>query len=340
MAMKTIKLLLIALLFVACGGNEAPKTQQKKANKVTTTKKTVKKSKAVDETATIDDETTITMPVQQNVRENVKRNEETIEYTAPEETVEAPVAISAPVVDEKPSYSKAAEVVKEDNVKEEVNAPVNQSSVTAPAEQSSANIASNVFEKPQSVGQFGFKNFHSLRAAIGAFKFFSPETYYKPIPSIELGYMFVSQPNDVNFYTEIGANLMFTYGNISKEKEFDSKVVVRAALLSINIPFNLGYNFKINNDWSISPYIGVYQRVYIFGNTKTIATVGKDVVKTRTNLFKDSKTNANWHQVGMHAGLKLNYKKYSYGAVFGYDFLEFDKSRNVMTWGLNFGYTF
>lgn len=335
MAMKTIKLLLIALLFVACGGNEAPKTQQKKANKVTTTKKTVKKSKAVDETATTDDETTITMPVQQNVREN----ENTVEYTVPEETVAAPVAAPAPVVDKKPSYSQAAEVKKAEE-KKEVQTPVNQSSVTAPVEQPSANVASNVFEQPQSMGQFGFKNFHSLRAAIGAFKFFSPETYYKPIPSIELGYMFVSQPNDVNFYTEIGANLMFAYGNISKEKEFDSKVVVRAALLSINIPFNLGYNFKINNDWSISPYIGVYQRVYIFGNTKTIATVGKDVVKTRTNLFKDSKTNANWHQVGMHAGLKLNYKKYSYGAVFGYDFLEFDKSRNVMTWGLNFGYTF
>ena len=332
--MKTIKLLLIALLFVACGGNEAPKTQQKKATKVTT-KKTVKKSKAVEKTAVADDETTITMPVQQNVREN----ENTVEYTAPEETVAVPVAAPAPVVDEKPSYSQAAEVKKAEEEKE-VQAPVNQSSVTAPVEQPSANVASNVFEKPQSVGGFGFRNLHSLRASIGAFKFWSPDTYYKPIPSIEVGYMCVSEPHDSNFYAEIGANLMFAYGNISKEKAFDSKVVVRATMLSVSIPFNFGYNFKINKDWAISPYVGVYQRVYILGNTKTIATVGKDVVKTRTNLFKDSKTNANWHQVGMHAGLKLNYKKYSYGAVFGYDFLEFDKSRNVMTWGLNFGYTF
>ena len=332
--MKTIKLLLIALLFVACGGNEAPKTQQKKATKVTT-KKTVKKSKAVEKTAVADDETTITMPVQQNVREN----ENTLEYTAPEETVAAPVAAPAPVVDKKPSYSQAAEVKKAEE-KKEVQAPVNQSSVTAPVEQPSANVASNVFEQPQSMGQFGFRNIHSLRAAIGAFKFCSPDTYYQPIPSLEVGYMCVSEPHDSNFYAEIGANLMFAYGNISKEKAFDSKVVVRATMLSVSIPFNFGYNFKINKDWAISPYVGVYQRVYILGNTKTIATVGKDVVKTRTNLFKDSKTNANWHQVGMHAGLKLNYKKYSYGAVFGYDFLEFDKSRNVMTWGLNFGYTF
>ena len=332
--MKTIKLLLIALLFVACGGNEAPKTQQKKATKVTT-KKTVKKSKAVEKTAVADDETTITMPVQQNVREN----ENTLEYTAPEETVAAPVAAPAPVVDKKPSYSQAAEVKKAEE-KKEVQAPVNQSSVTAPVEQPSANVASNVFEQPQSMGQFGFRNIHSLRAAIGAYKFCSPDTYYQPIPSLEVGYMCVSEPHDSNFYAEIGANLMFAYGNISKEKAFDSKVVVRATMLSVSIPFNFGYNFKINKDWAISPYVGVYQRVYILGNTKTIATVGKDVVKTRTNLFKDSKTNANWHQVGMHAGLKLNYKKYSYGAVFGYDFLEFDKSRNVMTWGLNFGYTF
>ena len=63
------------------------------------------------------------------------------------------------------------------------------------------------------------------------------------------------------------------------------------------------------------------------------------VISTERSDEKSQQSNKQAYYI-KSINVVLNYKKYSYGAVFGYDFLEFDKSRNVMTWGLNFGYTF
>ena len=353
-SMKFIKLLILALLFVACGSKETAETQQKKLEKVAATKGTVKKSPVVAETKTTVTEAkptvaetktavakpAIDVPVKENQRKNVMRNEnEVVEQTTTEETTASNEVVSVLNVVEESTYNQEIKVVvQEDETKPEVmevSAPANQTTIVVPEEQPIVNKASEVLDKPQVADLFS----HSLRASIGVYKFWSKETYYKPIPSVELGYMCVFEPND-KFYTEIGANLMFAYGNISKEKLMDSDVLVRASLLSVSIPFNFGYNIRIKKDWSLSPYIGVYQRIYIWGNTNTIVAVDDKVVQTKNDLFAAGKNSANWHQIGMHAGIKLNHKKCSYGAVFGYDFLEFDKSKNVMTWGLNFGYTF
>ena len=343
--MKIIKLLILVLLFVACGGKESSETQQKTANKVATTKRTVKKSPVVAEkTAVTETKTPVTAPAvnvsaNENSRKNVMRNEGIVEQSVVEDTVVSNDVVPVQNAIEETSSEQDVKVdVQEDETKSavsETNVPVNQNSIAVPEEQPVVNKAPEVVDKSHVADQFS----HSLRGAIGVYKFWSKETYYKPIPSIEFGYMCVFEPK-AKFYTEIGANLMFAYGNISKEKLMDSDVVVRASLLSVSIPFNFGYNIRIKKDWSLSPYIGVYQRIYIWGNANTIVAIDDKVVKTKTDLFAAGKNCANWHQVGMHAGLKLNHRKCSYGAVFGYDFLEFDKSKNVMTWGLNFGYRF
>ncbi len=347
--MKTVKLILVALLFVACGGNGGTNTQQKKTDKVVTTKKMVKKNTVVGEakttvleTNTDVAETATDVPVKKgNTCKDEMRNEEFVEYAIPEEKIITPSAASVQNVNEEPSYTQVAEVVEKEEEKEvEVKAPVSKNTVSAPVEQPSIDEVAEVLDKPEVEVQSGFKNRHSLSGAIGVYKFWSKNTYYNPIPSLELGYTCVAEAYDSNFYTEIGANIMFAYGNISKERQLDSNVIVRASMLSVSIPFNFGYNIRIKEDWSLSPYIGVLQRIYILGNTKTIVKVGDNVEKTRANLFDGRKGNANRHQLGLHAGLKLTHKKYSYGAVFGYDLLEFDSNRNVMTWGLTFGYTF
>ena len=119
--MKTVKLILVALLFVACGGNGGTNTQQKKTDKVVTTKKIVKKNTVVGEAKTTTDvaETATDVPVKKgNTCKDEMRNEEIVEYAIPEEKIITPSAASVQNVNEEPSYTQVAEVVEKEEEKD------------------------------------------------------------------------------------------------------------------------------------------------------------------------------------------------------------------------------
>ena len=211
------------------------------------------------------------------------------------------------------------------------------------------------YSKSQSKEQFPFKNSHKVTVSSNDFKFIEKGYYIKPIPALEIGYLCVAQPYDSNFYLELGAGLMCAYGNVAKTKtkveDFIIKKTTSISLFSITVPLNFGYNIKLSDETSLSPYIGVYQRINIAGciATKVSSSPDKGVIKKYERISKsgaqlflenEETEKLNRHQVGVLGGLKVNYNEFSCGITYGYDFLGFDEHTKSMSWGLNFGYTF
>ena len=199
--------------------------------------------------------------------------------------------------------------------------------------------------KAETGDRFPFKNSHKITFSNYAFKLTEKGFYLNPIQSFDLGYMCVAEPYDSRFYAEIGANFMFAYGYVSRERALGVEGSVFMNMFSMNIPFNFGYKIEFENGISLSPYIGVYQRVNLAGNLKVGVSVVNDndeleLMKIRMKLFAKDGVGIKRHQVGVLGGLKLNYNKFSYGVTYGYDFLGFDERTKAMTWGLNFGYRF
>ena len=194
--------------------------------------------------------------------------------------------------------------------------------------------------KSQEAEHSTFKNSHSITFSNYAFKPIEKGFYMKPIQAFEIGYILNAQPKDSQFYCEIGGNVMYAYGNVSEEEAWGIEGSIFMNLLSINIPFNFGYNIKISDNFTISPYIGFYQRVNITGNLSVTLKDNNSSVSVNTHLFYDEISKAKIHQVGINAGLNFKFKKFHCGYFVKYDFLEFAENTRVLTWGLNYAYTF
>ncbi len=195
-------------------------------------------------------------------------------------------------------------------------------------------LAVGVVAKSQSDEGFKFKNSHSITYSDYAFILMDGDCNVQPILASDFGWICTAQPFNSNFYAEIGANLTCAYGVVGSMPAWGIENTNFINMFSFNIPLNFGYKIDFTDKLSLSPYIGVYQRVYFAGNLYSVD--GKENVK----LFARDGLALNRNQIGVSTGLKLIYNKFSFGIWSGYDFSGFDEETRAIHCGLNFAYTF
>ncbi len=185
---------------------------------------------------------------------------------------------------------------------------------------------------------------------------------------LSLGYMHANNiVKSLPLYVEYGANVAWAFGKYD-DKESDSeegyywKTENKLNMFSINIPVNLAFRFSFaNNDFSVTPYLGLNFRINVAGTNKMTSIneydYGDDTFKRteilKYKLFSSDETDFDdddaWDieesenevtketttgmgdlafkrfQVGFNVGVAVNYKKLHFG--FGY-VADFNKLAN------------
>lgn len=185
---------------------------------------------------------------------------------------------------------------------------------------------------------------------------------------LTLGYMHGHNiVKSLPLYVEYGANVAWAFGKYEdKESDYEEgykwKTENKLNMFSINIPVNLAFRLSFaNNDFSVTPYLGLNFRINVAGTCKTTGIIeyeygdetfkGTEIVKYK--LFSSDETDLNdedaWDvdesdyeitreatagmgdlalkrfQVGFNVGVAVNYKKLHLG--FGY-VADFNKLAN------------
>lgn len=165
-------------------------------------------------------------------------------------------------------------------------------------------------------------------------------------------------------YVESGAALQFrTYSDSETEDFYESGFEgeltseEKINVLSLNIPINLIYKFKVDSDFSIEPLFGLDFRFNLLGKNKRSLTYSGDYADEVNdyideyygdelediNLFDDDDMGgepAKRFQAGWHIGVNLNYKKVTLGVNYGQDFGEIIKDCKLSTTTVSLGYNF
>ena len=103
------------------------------------------------------------------------------------------------------------------------------------------------------------------------------------------------------------------------------------SMWSLTVPVSVGYKFDLNEEWSLVPYAGVNVRANILGEADDIDIFDEDEMQ-----------GYEWKrfQFGAHVGVTANYKNYSIGAKYGFDFNEIAEEAKCSTIAIALGYNF
>ena len=141
-------------------------------------------------------------------------------------------------------------------------------------------------------------------------------------------------------FVEYGANLQWTFGRSRTDWDY-TDLSTRFNMLSINVPVNVAFRFSFfNDDFSVTPYLGLNMRFNVVGVTKhkydDYAGDGEEVT-IRYNMFSEEdeleevsdgvyKTGMGEgcalkrFQVGFNCGVAFSYREYSFGVGYVTDF--------------------
>ena len=96
---------------------------------------------------------------------------------------------------------------------------------------------------------------------------------------LSLGYMHANNiVKSLPLYVEYGANLVWMYGNANEKSSVDSYSISvttenKFNMFSVNVPVNLAFRLSFaNNDFSVTPYLGLNFRINLAGTRKETAT--------------------------------------------------------------------
>lgn len=183
---------------------------------------------------------------------------------------------------------------------------------------------------------------------------------------LSLGYMHANNiVKSLPLYVEYGANVAWMFGKYDDKESGDSyssKTEIKLNMFSINVPVNLAFRFSFaNNDFSVTPYLGLNFRINLAGTCKSTAIIKeeyygepyKSTAIIKYKLFSSDETDFEdddaWDieesenevtmkattglgefafkrfQVGFNVGVAVNYKKLHLG--FGY-VADFNKLAN------------
>ena len=141
-------------------------------------------------------------------------------------------------------------------------------------------------------------------------------------------------------FVEYGANLQWTFGRSRTDWDY-TDLSTRFNMLSINVPVNVAFRFSFfNDDFSVTPYLGLNMRFNVVGVTKHIYddyAGGGEEVTIKYNMFSEEdeleevsdgvyKTGMGEgyalkrFQVGFNCGVAFSYKEYTFGVGYVTDF--------------------
>ena len=139
--------------------------------------------------------------------------------------------------------------------------------------------------------------------------------------------------DNVPVYVEPGAALQYF---------FDSENGVKFQMLSLKIPVNLIYTWKVSDNVCIDPYFGLFMRANLMAKDKFDKSWGSPT--SSVNLFsKDDMGDDTWNRVqaGLQVGVRVRlYNVCTLGFGFSQDFNTISESTHMhsfdFTLGLNF----
>lgn len=152
--------------------------------------------------------------------------------------------------------------------------------------------------------------------------------------------------SSIPMFLEIGVNINFNFGTEegleSGYREYKNKYKD----INFQVPVNFLYRFRITDEFSIAPYLGLNLKAHAV-TRKTTEYPYKDS-RCSVNLYsKDNMGEENtWNrfQIGWHLGTYLQYSKVYLGIQYGTDFIpaysHHESKINTGTFKLSVGYTF
>ena len=131
-------------------------------------------------------------------------------------------------------------------------------------------------------------------------------------------------------FLETGANISWFGGDL---ESWDDDEELKLNVFSINVPFNLGYKFMLNETTGIFPYAGLTLRGNIVGNYsgegESVSAFGDDV----SEGYKLKR-----FQIGWQIGVGVNFNTFFVGASYGTDFNEVVKGGKVAMPSITIGF--
>lgn len=136
---------------------------------------------------------------------------------------------------------------------------------------------------------------------------------------------------DKPMYIEVGGKLQFSQGT-KKSYDYsyyygDYEVKAGFRYLSLSIPLNYVYRFKITDDFSVLPYTGFNFKINLMGDAGESYSEYDDDIEWYS-MFDDDEFDPTWKrfQMGWNIGAGIQYRKLYFGLGYTVDMIKAYKS--------------
>lgn len=153
-----------------------------------------------------------------------------------------------------------------------------------------------------------------------------------------------SLSSSMPMFVEAGARLIFGF-NSDKEADDYDEYKQNTSWMSIAVPVNYSYKFRVADDFVIKPYTGINFKFNLLGKQKyTVTELSTgDEDKETYDLF-DKKDMGDEpfkrFQMGWQIGVDFQYKPFVLGVEYGLDFIKPQKWMNSQLLSVKLGYCF
>ena len=163
----------------------------------------------------------------------------------------------------------------------------------------------------------------------------------------------ISLSKKIPLFLEIGGRFILSYDKseidkFDKTASFSYITKFNSRFLTLGIPINLGYNFRINNKLEIMPFFGLYARAHIFAKTEIRAhkysyeNFHSQEIR-EYDLLKSVDKNEKYIKLfnaGCTIGTNVRYKHFIFGVNFGTGFIKTRENYNMCEFAATLGYCF
>lgn len=160
---------------------------------------------------------------------------------------------------------------------------------------------------------------------------------YDAISGFELGFVKAFSISQIHpLFLETGASFVYTNGDIFSEGGLDLSL----NMVSLNVPFNVGYKVALGNKISLFPYAGLSLKGHLSGELE-MSYYGKSEV---ADIFDEDEMGDDGvfkrFQIGWQVGAAFNIDRFNVGLSYGTDFMEISKNVSTKTFKISAGIYF
>ena len=160
---------------------------------------------------------------------------------------------------------------------------------------------------------------------------------YDAISGFELGFVKAFSISQIHpLFLETGASFVYTNGDIFSEDGLDLSL----NMVSLNVPFNVGYKVALGNKISLFPYAGLSLKGHLSGELE-MSYYGKSEV---ADIFDEDEMGDDSvfkrFQIGWQVGAAFNIDRFNVGLSYGTDFMEISKNVGTKTFKISAGIYF